>query len=77
MRAPAVWGGSIALAVVLAGSLSAQVMPPPPYLQIFREEVKAGRAGPHVQAEAGWPRAFAKAKTANNYIAMTTMYGPS
>jgi hypothetical protein len=78
MRAPAVWGGSIALAVVLAaGSLSAQVMPAPPYLEIFREEVKAGRAGPHVQAEAGWPRAFAKAKIPNNYLAMTTLYGPS
>lgn len=77
MRARAVRGGSIALSVVLAGSLSAQVMPPPPYLQIFREEVKVGRAGAHVQAEAGWPRAFAKAKTPNNYVAMTTMYGPS
>jgi len=77
MRAQAVWGGSIALSVVLAGSLSAQVMPPPPYMEIFREEVKAGRAGPHVQAEAGWPRAFATAKIPNSCIAMTTIYGPS
>jgi len=73
----AIQGGTIALTVFLAGSLSAQVMPPPPYLQIFREEVKVGRAGAHVQTEAGWPRAFAKAKIPNNYIAMTTTYGPT
>ena len=73
----AIQGGTIALTVFLAGSLSAQVMPPPPYLQIFREEVKVGRAGVHVQTEAGWPRAFAKAKIRNNYIAMTTTYGPT
>jgi hypothetical protein len=50
---------------------------PPPYLQIFREEVKTGRGGPHVAAEAGWPRAFAKAGTKNYYLAMTTVYGPA
>ena len=50
---------------------------PPPYLQIFREEVKVGRSGPHVAAEAGWPRAFAKAGLKNYYIGMTTTYGPS
>jgi hypothetical protein len=48
---------------------------PPGYLQIFREEVKPGRGGPHVITEAGWPRAFAKAKTHNHYLAMTTVYG--
>jgi hypothetical protein len=59
------------------GSLVAQEMKgPPPYLQIFREEVKAGRTGAHPTAEAGWPRAFAKAKIPNHYIAMTTLYGP-
>lgn len=73
----AIQGGTIALTLFLAGSLSAQVMPPPPYLEIFREEVKVGRAGAHVQTEAGWPRAFAKAKIPNNYIAMTTIYGPT
>ena len=34
-------GGTIALTLFVAGSLSAQVMPAPPYLEIFREEVKA------------------------------------
>jgi hypothetical protein len=68
---------STLLTLVLAGSLSAQTMGPPAYMQIFREEVKAGRAGAHVQTEAGWPRAFAKAKIANNYLALTTMFGPN
>lgn len=50
---------------------------PPPYLQIFREEVKPGRSGPHVAAEAGWPRAFSKAGIKNYYLGMTTIYGPA
>ena len=69
-----VWVISVLLAP--AGSLAAQSMAPPPYLQIFQEQVKVGRAGAHPAAEAGWPRAFAKAKIANHYIAMTTIYGP-
>lgn len=50
---------------------------PPPYLQIFREEVKAGRAGAaHSSAEAGWVRAFGKAGLKNHYLGMTSVYGP-
>lgn len=65
------------LPLVLAVSLQAQqqAMGPPPFLQIFQEQVKPGRAGLHVPAEAGWPRAFAKAKIPNHYIALTTIYG--
>lgn len=48
---------------------------PPGYLQIFREEVKPGHAGSHEITEAAWPRAFAKAKLKNHYLAMTTVYG--
>jgi hypothetical protein len=68
--------------IAIAGALLAVASPlaaqdsPPAYLQIFREEVKVGRAGPHVAAEAGWPRAFAKAKTKNHYLAITSVYGP-
>jgi hypothetical protein len=69
--------GSLPL-LALASGLAAQTTgAPPPYLQIFREEVKAGRAGAHPATEAGWPRAFAKAKISNHYIAMTTTYGPT
>lgn len=77
MRASLIRRSSTLLMLLIAGSLSAQSMAPPPYLQIFREEVKIGRAGPHVLAESGWPRAFANAKIRNNYVAMTTIYGPN
>ena len=50
------------LSLLFAGSLAAQTMGPPPYLQIFREEVKVGHGPAHVQTEAGWPRAFRAAK---------------
>jgi hypothetical protein len=50
---------------------------PPPYLQIFQEQVKPGRAGLHPALESGWPRAFARAKIQNHYIGMSTLYGAS
>jgi hypothetical protein len=31
-------------------------------LQIFREQVKPGKGAAHETVEAGWPKAFAKAK---------------
>lgn len=77
MRAPSIAGSSTLFTLLIAGSLAAQTMAPPPYLQIFREEVKMGRAGPHALTESGWPRAFARAKIPNNYVAMTTMFGPT
>lgn len=64
------------LSAAFAGSLAAQAMAPPPYLQIFQEQIKVGRAGAHSAVESGWPRAFARAKIPNYYIAMTTIYGP-
>jgi hypothetical protein len=73
---------AIRFRIAIAGALIAVAFPlaaqdsPPAYLQIFREEVKVGRGGPHVISEAGWPRAFAKAKTKNYYFAMTSIYGP-
>ena len=82
MSLSAIGRRSTLFTMVLAGSLSAQAMAPPsgppPYLQIVREEVKVGRGGAsHLQTEVGWPRAFGKAKIANNYLAMTTLYGPN
>lgn len=67
------------LLLLVASPLPAQTATlddPPPLLQIFREEVKVGRGGPHTATEAGWPRAFAKAGIKNYYFAMTTVYGP-
>ncbi len=68
--------GSV-LSLWVAGSLAAQSMGPPAYMQIFREQVKVGRVAAHVGAEAGWPAAFARAKVPNHYLALTTMYGPN
>jgi hypothetical protein len=60
--------------LLVASPLPAQDAPPP-LLQIFRDEVRVGRGGPHTVTEAGWPRAFAKAGIKNYYFAMTTVYG--
>ena len=75
---------SLCLAVAgLAGAVLLDAFPlaaqdkPPGYLQIFREEVKVGRTGPHEATEAGWPRAFAKSKIQNHYIGMVTVFGPN
>jgi hypothetical protein len=64
------------LLFAFAGPLGAQAGPPPRFIEIFREQVKVGRSAAHVPAEAGWPRAFARAKIPNHYIALTTSYGP-
>jgi hypothetical protein len=63
--------------LTLAGSLAAQQDSAPAYLRIIREEVKPGRAGPHVALESGWARAWEKAKIPGYNMALTTMYGPS
>lgn len=66
------------LLVSTAPRAAAQEPPPPPkVLQIIREEVKPGKAAAHEKIEAGWPRAFAKAKWPTHYLAMTAMTGPS
>ncbi|HEX6559213.1 MAG TPA: hypothetical protein VF021_07105 [Longimicrobiales bacterium] len=47
----------------------------PSVLVVFREEVKYGHNTEHESVEAGWPAAFAKAKSPNTYIAITSMTG--
>jgi len=49
----------------------------PPLLTIVREEVKVGRAAEHARIEAGWPAAYERAKSADYYLAMVSMTGPS
>ena len=71
----------LAVAVTCLMSLTAVVAQtpadgPPPVLVIYREDVKPGMAATHNKLEAGWPRAFAKAKTPNHYIALVSMSGP-
>jgi hypothetical protein len=49
----------------------------PNLIQITREEVKAGHNAMHSAFEAGWPAAYAKAKSPTYYLAMVSMTGPN
>src|SRR3989454_6160710 len=49
----------------------------PGLITIYREQVKLGRGPEHERIEAGWPAAFAKAKSPNHYLAMTSLTGAS
>lgn len=51
------------------------MMHPPKVLVIGREVLKTGKAGVHEKWEAGWPRAFAKAKSSVRYIAASSLTG--
>ena len=76
-----------ALAVLQAALLSvssasmalSQGMPTsqPGVIQIVREDVKTGHNAMHAAHEAGWPAAYAKAKSPNYYLAMVAMTGPN
>ena len=50
---------------------------PPKVLQIYREEVKVGKAPAHIKVEKGFVAAMAKANWPTHYLAMTTVTGPS
>jgi hypothetical protein len=73
----------LAASAVFAGApmLCAQEaapMGPPKVLSITREYVKPGKEGSaHEKVEAGWPRAFARAKWSVHYVAMTSVTGKS
>lgn len=47
----------------------------PTLVTIIREDVKVGRAADHQRIEAGWPAAFARAKSPDYYLAMVSMTG--
>ena len=51
--------------------------PPPKVLQIYREEVKVGRAPAHVKVEKSFVAASVRANWPTHYLAMTTVTGPS
>jgi len=67
----------LVMSLVCAATVLAQALPTsqPNYLQIYREEVKVGRAADHEKVEAGWPAAYEKAKNPYTYIALTSMTG--
>src|SRR2546422_8858457 len=68
-----------ALLVTGVGTALAQALPTsqPALIQIFREQVKLGRAPDHARIEAGWPAASAKAKSPNSDLATTSLTGAS
>jgi len=49
----------------------------PNLVQITREEVKTGHNAMHSAYEAGWPAAYAKAKSPNYYLALIAITGPN
>jgi hypothetical protein len=67
------------LVFLMAPALLAQsgIMPPPPLLQIVREEVKPGHGGPHAATESAWTRALTKGKSTDHYLGMSSLTGPS
>src|SRR5256886_9202518 len=68
----------VALVSSGVGTASAQALPTtqPAYLTIVREEVKLGRGAEHTRIEAGWPAAFAKAKSPSSSLALASLTGP-
>ena len=71
---------AMGVALGVAGSLRAQEKPsmgPPKVIQIWREDVKPGKSAAHQKVEAGWPRAFANAKSPTHYLAMESISGPN
>lgn len=72
---------SLCVAAAIASTLPAQTPParqgPSKVLQLYREEVKYGRASEHEKYEAGWPRAFSKAKWPVYAMGLSSVTGPS
>jgi len=52
-------------------------MPPPPLMLFVREEVKPGHAAGHAATESAWTRALTKGKSADHYLGMSSLTGPS
>lgn len=67
------------LLVSTASMALSQGMPTsqPTLITIVREEVKIGHNAAHAAHEAGWPAAFARAKSPDYYLALISMTGPN
>lgn len=66
-------------ALLWVGVAAAQGLPTsqPSRITVVREQVKLGRSAEHARIEAGWPVAYAKAKSPVYYLAMTSLTGAS
>lgn len=58
-----------------AQAQSAKPTGPPAVLQIFREEVKPGKAIAHEKHEVAWTQAFVRAKFPAHFLALSSMSG--
>lgn len=67
------------LLVIGSATAASSQMPTtqPTFLTIVREEVKVGHGAAHAAHEAGWPAAFARAKSPDYYLALVSMTGPA
>lgn len=65
------------LVAVCATSVAAQGLPTsqPALLTIYIEQLKNGMSADHEKNEAGWPAAFAKAKSQTYYLALESVTG--
>lgn len=70
---------ALSLAVLFVSAAVAQDMaptPPPKMIQIYREEMKSGKAGAHQRTEAAFVRTETKYGFPSHYEALTTISGP-
>jgi hypothetical protein len=68
---------AVSLGLVASASAQQAMLTPPKVLVIAREVVKPGKAAAHEKWEAGWPRAFSKAKWPVYYLAASAITGES
>src|SRR5713226_8071582 len=69
--------GAVSLSVAASASAQQTMLTPPKVLVIIREVVKTGKGAAHAKWEAGWPKAFAKAKWPVHYVAASAITGES
>ena len=70
--------GTIAgLTLLVSAPAFAQTGPPPPLLQIGREEVRPGKGAAHAMNESAWGAAFVKAQSSTTWLGMRSLAGPS
>lgn len=79
MKSPLAVLPPVLLSLGLASAASSQGVPTsqPNLLTIVREQVKTGHVAAHAATEAGWPAAYAKAKSTDYYLGMVSMTGPN
>jgi len=75
-KTPFALAAGVLLSAVIPALAQTEPPPPPKVLQIFREQVKPGKAAAHEKVEIGWPRAFAKANSPDHYVALSSVTGP-